>query len=212
MNTQNATQEAPAQNGVKKVTTKSGIIVSRVFKSEWQKEGTLTAELKQTVKTVALYPAKSVANNMHDNIFGTEDFDFETKDFVNEETRVAWIDVPMGSTEESVAAKLESFPNATLYKVLSNKPILTDSQVYGINAKLTTADIIGNRQVVRYSEKDALNAGKLVLDNNGKVQYRAIFFRAAGSEDIDQRTEDPADFYASKEVIAEMTKAGQRVI
>ena len=206
MNTENSTQER-----VTKSVTKSNLNVTKVYKSDWQKDGTLTAEIKQTVTTNTSYPSKSVSNNMQDNVFGNKDFGFSTKDFKNEENRVAWIDVPVGATEETVATQLASFPDATLYKVLSNRPILTDSQKYAVEQKLTTVDIIGSRQVVRYPESHE-KAGSLVLDVNGKIQYRQVFFKASSIEDIDKRTEDAADFYASAEILAEVNEVGQTVI
>lgn len=216
MNTQNTNAEndslvATAPERITKNVTKSGIEVFRVYESEWQKEGTLTAELKQTVKTVSLYPSKSVSNNMQDNIFGNEEFGFENKEYVNEETRVAWIDVPLGSTVESVVEKLNKFPAATIYKVLSNKPILNDSQVYAIKAELTTQDVIGDRQVVRYP-KEHEDAGSLVLDNNGKIQYRVACFKTTATEDIDARTAEMQDVYMTPNVAAEFNEAVQTVI
>lgn len=216
MNTQEQTQAndslvATAPERITKHVTKSGLEVTRVYKSEWQKEDTLTAEIKQTVKTVTAYPSKSVSNNMQDNIFGNEEFGFESKEFDNVETRVGWIDVPANSTVESVVEKLNKFPNAVLYKVLSNKPILTDAQVYAISADLTTKDIIGDRQVVRYPKGHA-EEGSLILDNNGKIQYRATFFKTTSIEDIDSRTADMQDVYMTPNVAAEFNEATQEVI
>lgn len=196
---------------ITKSVTKSGLEVTRVYKSDWQKEGTLTAEIKQTVKTVSAYPSKSVSNNMQDNVFGAEEFGFETTSFENNETRVAWIDVPLDSTVESVIAKLEKFPAATLYKVLSNKPILNDSQIYAIAQDLTSKDIIGDRQAVRYPANHE-DAGSLVLDNNGKIQYRVVCFKTHAIQDIDARTAEPSDVYMTSTVAAEFQEAGQTVI
>lgn len=41
---------------IRKEVSKSEINVSRVYSSDYQKEGTLTAELKQTIKTTSFYP------------------------------------------------------------------------------------------------------------------------------------------------------------
>lgn len=216
MNTQAQTPQndslvATAPERITKHVSKSGLEVTRVYKSDWQKEGTLTAEIKQTVKTVTAYPSKSVSNNMQDNIFGNEAFGFENKEFENNETRVGWIDVPTNATVESVVAQLNKFPTATLYKVLSNKPILTDAQVYAIAQDLTTKDIIGDRQVVRYPVGHP-DAGSLILDNNGKIQYRATFFKTSALEDIDSRTVDMQDVYMTPNVAAEFNEATQVVI
>lgn len=216
MNTQNtiAQNDSLAPETVERIiknVSKSGLEVTRVYTSDWQKEGTLTAEIKQTVKTTTSYPSKSVSNNMQDNIFGNNDFGFETKNFENEEVRVAWIDVPLGSTVESVVAKLNQFPKATLYKVLSNKPILNDSQIYAIANDLTTKDIIGDRQVVRYP-KNHEDAGSLVLDNNGKIQYRVVCFKTTTVEDVDARTSAMEDVYMTPTIAAEFNDAIQQKV
>ena len=210
MNTENQNTVATEER-IRKEVSKSGLEVTRVYKSDWQKEGTLTAEIKQTVKTSSFYPSKSVSNDMQDNVFGTKDFGFKDQIFENEETRIAWIDVPANATQESVVAQLNQFPNATLYRVLSNKPILTSDQKYAVEAKITTIEVIGARQVVRYPESHP-QSGSLVLDLNGKPQYRQVFFKATATEDIDSRTAEPNDFYASNEILAEINEKGQRVI
>ena len=183
-----------AENRIRTEVSKSGLTVSRVYEGMYQKEGTLTAELRQEIKTDSFYPSKSVANNMQDNIFGTSDFGFTEQEYSNTEKRVAWIDVPMGSTVESVTAKLANFPNAHLYRVLANEPILTDSQAYAIaptngDEPLTTKEAIANGQVVRIPADVEGDGGKLALDRNGNPQYRAIFFSADGKKvDEDRRT------------------------
>lgn len=207
----NAVAEAATEQRIRKEVAKTGLQVTRVYKSDWQKEGTLTAEIKQTVKTSSFYPSKSVSNDMQDTIFGTKDFGFKEQSFENEEIRVGWINVPASATIESVTEQLKGFPNAVLYKVLSNKPILTSDQKYAVAENITTIDVIGARQVVRYPDGHP-EAGSLVLDPNGKIQYRQVFFKTAAIEDIDSRTSDPADFQASEEIVAELNATGQRVI
>lgn len=193
-----------ANPNIRKEVSVSELVVNRVYKSDFQKEGTLTAELKQVVKTTSFYPTKSVANSLNENVFAMEDFGFKEKDYDNNETRVAWIDVPEGSTIESVKEKLTKFPDACLYRILSNRPSIADTEQYAIeNPDLeVTIDTFANRQVVRLPESDE-NAGNLAL-YNGKPQYRRIAFSKSKKADVDLRTSDPADFYASAEVKAEM--------
>jgi len=192
-------------NNIRKEVEVSALSVSKVSKSDYQKEGTLTAELKQTVTTVSYYPTKSVANSLNENIFAMADFGFEEKSFPNKETRIAWIDVPEGSTRESVVEQLKKFPEANLYRILSNKPIIADTEQHAIdNPDLpnVTIDTFANRQVVRVPE-GAENAGMLAL-KDGKVQYRRIAFSKTAAEDVDSRNVDPADFYASPVIKAEL--------
>lgn len=196
---------------IRKETTVTPLGVSRVYASQWQKEGTLTAELKQKVVVKSFYPTKSVSNDMQDNMFTQEDFGFSEQEFSNEETRVAWIDVPLNSTVESISSKLTQFTNAKLYKVLANEPILTNNQVYAINQGLTSKEAFANSQVVRYPDEAMRNGvnvgGKLALDSHGKPQYRAIFFSNNGSKvDKDLRTPD-AEYFTSEAITQEMDGA-----
>lgn len=191
----------PAQR-VRTEVSKGGLEISRVHATAYQKEGTLTAEIKQTVTTKSFYPSKSVANNFQDNPYSTTEFGFSEQEFSSNSKRVVWVDVPVGSTAESVAAKLAALPDATIYRIYANKPILSDNQLYAINAGLTTKDAIADKQVVRYGENDE-RAGQLIL-KNGKPQYKADFFKSTATADQDLRTEDPADFYATPTIKVEL--------
>lgn len=199
--------------GVRKVSTVGQLDVSRVYTNTFQKEGTQTAELRQTVVTDSFYPSKQIANEMQDNVFGQADFGFEEQKFTNNETRVSWIDVPVGTTVEQVKARLAQKPGATLYRVLSNHPTLTSNQLYAINNGVTTKAIIAENQIVRYPEgAENGNAGKVALDPNGKPQYRAIFFSIDGKADIDNRTAIAEDFYVSEAIKAELATTSEQVV
>jgi len=190
---------------IRRITSKSSISVSRVFKSDYQKSGTATAELKQVVTVRSFYPTKSIKNNLQDNIFSMGEFGFQEREYQNKETRVTWIDVPEGTTVEQVVAKLAVNPKATLYKILSNKPILSDTEEYAVNSPElpVTIDTFANRQAIRYPDGHE-KAGQLATDSNGKIQYRRIAFSVNGAEDRDLRTSGPEDFYASPELEAEL--------
>lgn len=198
MNTIASTQE----QGKRTTSSKGALEIARVHATQWQKEGTLTAEIKQTVTTKSYYPSKSVASNFQDNPFSTAEFGFAEKEFVSTSKRVVWVDVPMDSTVESVAAKLAALPEATVYRIYANKPIISDNQAYAITAGLTTKDAIADKQALRYGEGDA-QAGKLIL-KNGKPQYKADFFKSTATADQDLRTEDPIDFYATPTMKVEL--------
>jgi len=190
---------------IRKQVSKSSISVSRVFTSDYQKEGTQTAELKQVVTVQSFYPTKSIKNSLQDNIFSMGEFGFQEKEYQNKETRVTWIDVPQGTTVEQVVAKLAANPEAVLYKILSNRPILSDTELYAISSPElpVTSDTFANRQAIRYPTGNA-SEGQLAMDSNGKIQYRRIAFSISGTEDRDLRTSDPEDFYVSPELEAEM--------
>jgi hypothetical protein len=200
METQVSTPTAPR---VRKEVQKSPLAVSRVYTANYQKEGTLTAEVKQIIETKSFYPSKSVSNNLKDNPFGTSEFDFKEQEYVSQETRVAWIPVPAGSTAESVQAKISSLKDACIYRILGNKPILSNDQVYAIEQGLTTQAIIADSQVVRYPVGHEM-AGKLITDANGKPQYKATFYKNVATADQDMRTEDASDFFATPTIAAEL--------
>jgi hypothetical protein len=204
------TTSSNTENRVRKETSKSGLEVARVHATSYQKEGTLTAEIKQTITTKSYYPSKSVSNNMQDNPFSTAEFGFSEQEYVANEKRVAWVDVPLGSTVESVVAKLATLPTANIYKILANHPILSNNQQYGINAGLTTKDAIADKQAVRYPEGHP-QAGALILDATGKPQYKSNFFKSEAKEDEDLRTTDPADFYATATMKVELAGVIQNI-
>lgn len=195
--------------------TKSPITISRIYKSEFQKDDTLTCELKQTVTTVSKYPTKSVANSLSDSLFGTDDFGFEKQEFTSERTNVAWILVPLGTTQEEVQRRLDAAPKATLYRIVSNRPILTDQQKYAIKNGITTLDVFANAQIIRHGNDEENGKWKkddLVLDKNGKPQYKCCFFSLTQKEDENLCTENPEDFYASPEIQAEMNLGATIVV
>ena len=192
------------ENKIVKQSTVGPLLVDKVYEAQYQKEGTLTAQLKQTIETKSLYPSKSVTSNMQDNPFAQEDFGFTPQEYNSSETRVAWIPVPAGSTVESVTAQLEKIAGRTIQRVLANRPILSDNQKYAIGAGQTTEDIIAASQVLRFPDNHETTPNKLILDKNGKIQYKANFFRNTKVEDLDYRTEAKDDFYASKELLEEL--------
>lgn len=186
---------------------KSKIEVSRIYKADFQKEGSETCELKQTVKAISFYPSKSVKSNLGDNLFEASEFGYSERDYIQERTDVAWIIVPEGTTVEKVQEMLAKEKQATLYRIISNHPVLTDNQKYSIAQGLKTMDDFADAQVMRYgTDTEDHNAGDLVLDSNGKPQYKACFFSKEGKADIDLRTSDPQDFYTSVSIYAELNE------
>jgi hypothetical protein len=206
--------------GVRTEVKKGQILVSRLYKSDYQKEGTMTAELKQEIITKSFYPSKQVATNLQQNIFGAEEFGFKDQEFESKETRVAWLDVPANYTEEQVKQRIAQaeINGACLYKILSNRPIISESQQYAINNNQRTLAEYANTQIVRYPEgtiRDGINVGGQIALHNEKPQYRRNFFWASPKEDQDMRTTDPADYFISAELQSELSGAtiipGQQV-
>jgi len=196
---------------IRKEKTKGKLTVSRVYNSDFQKEGRLTAELKQKVTTVSYYPSKKIDSNLQDNLFSLSDFGFQEEEYTSVETRVAWIDVPVDMTPEKVTELLDKNEDANLYRILSNEPILNENQLYAIEEGITTLDTFANKQIIRYPANHA-KAGEIVLDDFGKPQYRAIFFSLTAKEDIDNRNEVADNFYMSAEIQAELETVENNVV
>ena len=210
------------ENSIKTEKAIGKISVDEILTSEYQKEGTVTAQLRQIISITSHYPSKRVTNNMQDNLFDVEEFGFTTNQYVNTENRVCWLDVPTNTTVEALLKKIEQNPEACLYKVMSNKPILTDTQEYAIKAGIRTYDEFANAQVVRYpegtklkltadSEEETDVSGQIVLDKNQKVQYRRIFFSKTAKADLDYRTEKENDVYMSDDIKTELLGAAANV-
>ena len=200
------------RNGIKSTIEIGDIEVVELKIADYQKKGTITAVLKQTIKTSSLYPAKSVSNNLQDSIFSLEEFgkDFVTEPYVSTRVNTAFVNVPKDSTIESVTKKLaEEFPDAVLYRIMSNRPILNNNQEYAIEEGLKTIDDFAESQVVRYGADDDKGHKKddLILDKHGKIQYKVIYFSATEKEDIDLRNADPSNFYVSPELEVEYNEA-----
>ena len=171
------------------------------------KEGTMQAMLKQQVTTVSHYPTKSVSNSKSSALFSMSDFGFAEQEFTNVSNRVAFVAIPMGLTPEEVLAVLPK--EACIYVEKSNHPILTDEQKYAIQSGQRTLDQFADVQVVRYPKdhEDASKAGKVVLDKNGKVQYRQCYYFATTKEDIDNRNSIVGDMYVSPAINAELMQS-----
>lgn len=209
------------ESGVKKEFAYGKLVVDSVTKGQYQKKGTLTAQLRQVVTVTSTYPSTSIGNNFADSLYDENEFDAaEGSSYTNEETRITWLDVPatakttkkqagkdveveVPNTKELVEKRLAKFPNAVIYKVMSNRPILTDGQLASIEKQLKTMEDYAEKQVCRYGANSD-QAGDLILDANGKVQYKRNFFSQTAKEDEDLRTEDFDDQFLTEEMELEM--------
>lgn len=204
----NKTTKTNSGTEVPQTITYSDIMLDKVEASQYQKEGTLTAQIRQIVTTVSKYPSKQVTSNLQAGLFETPDFGFEAQDFTNIETRVAWIPVPISSKIEEVKAKIDAAnkTGATIYRYLSNRPILDNNQKNAIRIGLgdVTLDTFANSQIVRYPTGHS-QEGQICLDANNKVQYRRTYFWLTPLDDQDIRSTDPADVYLSSEIELELS-------
>ena len=187
-------------NSIRKDVTKGNVTVDSITVGKFQKQGTETAMLRQNVLTKSFYPSAIHTSDKQENPYGSNDFGDTESEFTSEENRVAFIDVPEGASVADVQSKIGS--NACLYRVLSNHPILTDNHENAISRGLTSLDAIADSQVVRYGENDD-NAGDLILDSAGRVQYRKIFYWNSGKSDEDLRGKSEYPEYISAIIGAE---------
>jgi len=193
-------------NGIRKEINFSPITLDKLYMSENQKPGTITAQLRQVVTTTSFYPSKKVETEKQSGLFSLEDFGFVEKDYDSVEERIAWVPVPVNATEEQVKAVIASNPTGVIYKVISNEPILDENQKYGITQGLRTLDHYANAQVVRYPENEKTladgTANQIVKDKADNVQYRRTFYWKTDINDHDLR--DASKVYVSPELMAEM--------
>ena len=174
--------------------------VTSVFKGKYQKEGTVSIEVRQEVQTT--YPAMQLNNSLSDNPFKIGDFG-NTEGKTYTEKRVAWINpAPEGTTMEKATENLAESPEARIYKLISNRPILTPGDQALIddpNSELTI-EKKAMSQLIVYGDGHA-KAGQPVL-KDGKPQYSRKELSLEGKADVDHRTSAPGDFYASPEIQA----------
>lgn len=198
-------------NGITQEVTVGLITLDKSYKADYQKPKTKTAQIRQVVKTVSHYPNTKVQSSLQNNLFEDNEFNFESNDYINEESRVAWINVPENISDEEVLKRLvvANANKAVIYKVLANKPILDENQKYAIAAGQKTMDDFANKQALRYPENERTiengTANMLILDKKGNVQYRRTFFWGSPMEDVDARNSE--DVYLSQELKAELAGA-----
>lgn len=183
---------------------RSKLSFSRLYSAAYQKAGSKTLEVKQIIKTTSSYATKKYNSSLQDALFSESEFGAETNEYTTEETRVAWILVPENKTETEIKLMLNNLPNACIYKVLSNEPILDENQKQSIATGLKTKADFANAQVIRYGENND-KAGQLILDADGNVQYRRTFFSKDVKADEDYRGN--GNIYMSREIEMEFEGA-----
>lgn len=204
--------ETTTQNGVRTETVTGPVTLSRLYKSDFQKEGSITAEVRQLITTKSFYPSKKVDSNMQQGLAATAEFGYKEQEFTSEEHRVAFINVPEKWDSVITEGKIaEGNKNKScIYKVLANEPILDDKQKHAVEAGLRTKDEFADSQAVRFPDGAKDNSGndiggKLILDKNGNVQYRRTFYWGSPKADIDARSTE--NVYLSQNLAVELKGA-----
>ena len=85
------------------------------------------------------------------------EFDIEDgQTYTNSEKRVAFINVPTGTTVQMVELKLKQLVDSgkepCIMKVISSEPILSDNQKAAMTKGFKTLDEFADSQVVRYGD------------------------------------------------------------
>lgn len=190
-------------NAIREDRHESAVTCELIKATEFQKEGSVTAQLRQKHTTVSWYPSKQATNSKSDSLFSNDEYGYGEQSFESVENRVAFMNVPVGTTMEIINSRLDATPKARIYRELSNHPILTTSQAYAISEGLKTKNEFANSQVARYGENHP-KAGELVT-KDGKPMYRVTFFSTEAKADVDSRTSDPNDYYSTPEIEMELT-------
>lgn len=167
------------ENSVKKEQIFGRITVDKV-EAHAYKDGIMSAQLRQTVEKISIYPGKNTGNDKQDALFGATDFGGEPKEYKTTQTRICWVEVPEGSTVASVQARLDSVANARIYQIVSTDLMdcLTDGHKYQIEE--------GNLTIAQLQDKFALrdSEGGLIANEDGEQLFRALYFSASGKEDV----------------------------
>jgi len=196
--------EKSNQSAIKTVLKRNPITVDKEpYDGLYPKEGVQQAQLRQVIDKEDTYPSSSVTNNLDGNIFDISAFtEMKGQVYTNKEPRVIWLPVPTGTTKAKLEAMLAAKPEACIYKMLSNHPILSDDDKRAIkNIADATMDRFAKSQLVVYPSGHE-DAGSPILDPNNKVQYRRLCFSPVLKEDIDLRTPETLDYYATPETEA----------
>lgn len=189
---------------VRKEIHRSPVQVTQVYKSEFQKPNSLTAELRQEVVTTSYYPKANMSNSLNDKLFTTKDFGIDDQTYKSKEIRVAFLNVPESlDTPEKVQEHLKKFPELCLYRILSNKPILSEEDLRAIEQGFISIGTKAESQVVRYPDSSA-TPGMLALTKAGKVQYRRVAISTSFKDDEDQRNDNPEDTFLTEDLKAEL--------
>lgn len=194
-------------NATKTETSISPITVDRVYAAERQKEGFLTAQIRQVITTKASYAEKKVSSNLRDSLYSNEELEIKSDPYLSYDNRVDFIQVKIDSTVESVQKDLDKAykAGACIYKILSSEPVIDDNQQSGVDRGLMTMDQYANKYVARKPSKDGVK-GDIILDVHGLPFYRRTFYSNTPKADQDLR--DPSKSYMSPEIKMEVQGAG----
>lgn len=185
--------------GKRSTTERFPVKAMKFVNGEFSKEDTNCVLLRQEVLLSTYYPRRQINNNLKGNPFQFSEFQIEELKFESTTYRYTLIEIPLEKTLEDVNTQLAVYPEAVLYRILSNHPILSDHQEYALESDLITQEQLANSQLLREGEKK-----RLALDKFGKPQYRGVYYSRTKVEDEDRRTPDVKDYYTYYELEEEI--------
>lgn len=170
------------------------------------------AELRQTV--ITHYPSARFHSSNIDPLFTLSEFSAqETTDYESE--RVIWINVPKGVTQQDLEDRLEKYPEATIYRILSHdvEQVLSKEQLFAMKSdafpNATINSFKKSHCIMFPNEKTGMRCpvssdggwhpesvklnmnGRIVeIINDEQFQYRSRGFSFEDQEDIDLRKPD----------------------
>lgn len=137
--------------------------------------GILNAQLRQTVTSI--YPTMNIKSG---GLFEPNAFGDAVAGQSYESTRVTWLDVPAGTSVETLQQLLNASPSARIVAVYGNKveDVLLPNEKAAIAAGLQTLEFFEEKRRIRAKDGSELP---------GERQYSNFFFDKAGRADIDLR-------------------------
>ncbi len=162
-----------------------GRVTVDLVKEHEYKDDVKSAQIRQTVTKVTIYPGKNVANDKQDSLFAPKEFDGE-REYKTPSTRVTWIDIPLDKTVEDVQEMLDSLAEkATIYQIVSTdiQDCLSDNHRHQIEeGNLLLKDAMKKREIpIREKGKPT---GESAKDSDGDLLYLERYFSNEGQTDI----------------------------
>lgn len=161
--------------------TETKIKVLKIFEGDY---GQTLAQLGQATKEIAHLPSKQVSNEFQGNIFTPADCGYTTEKRESIRKRNCLLVVPPNTTVEQLQTNLDTnFPNARIYRILADNPVLTAGDKEMIKqGKIKLEDKIAKQRAVNP------DTGEILHTFDGKEFYRALFFDPTGTkEDLGSR-------------------------
>lgn len=169
------------ENQVKKHRKESAIIVENVVEHKY-KDDVLSAQLRQTIKTTSIYPGKNSGNDKQDSLFEAAEFGGAPKVYENEQVRVCWIEVPLGTTKEQVQAKIDSLGDqARIYQIVSTN--IQDCLTSGHRFHISEGTLTMEQLEAKFALVDG-DSGERITSEAGEQLYRALYFSTSAQADI----------------------------